>query len=93
MRVCPLHAGIVYELFAFYFNLAHVSNAVVLWLGLRPADIFVYIFLPPLLMDSALRIDFFTLKKVCKHMRVLASCMPACGAGTCTHTCIWLVWC
>lgn len=40
------------------------SNAVVLWLGMDPPDVFVYIFLPPLLLDSAVRMDFFLLKKV-----------------------------
>ena len=30
---------------------------------MRPADIFVYVFLPPFLFDLAVRIDFFMLKK------------------------------
>jgi hypothetical protein len=32
--------------------------------GPQPAEIFVYIFLPPLLMDTALRLDLHLLKKV-----------------------------
>lgn len=59
------HAGAVYELFAFNFNLGHVSNAVVLWLGMRPSDIFVYVFFPPFLLDLSTRLDFYMLKKVC----------------------------
>ena len=30
-----------------------------------PAELFFYIFLPPLLLDAAVRIDFFLFKKVC----------------------------
>ena len=60
-----MHAGAIYEAFAFSFNLGHVSNGVALWLGMRPADIFVYVFLPPFLLDLAVRLDFFMLKKVC----------------------------
>ncbi len=58
-----LLTGGIYEFFAYYYNLEHVSNAVALWLGMRPADIFVYVFLPPFLLDLSVRIDFFMLKK------------------------------
>ena len=34
-------AGAVYETLAYQFNLGRVSNAVALWLGMEPADIFV----------------------------------------------------
>lgn len=40
------------------------SNSVVLWLNMSPADMFVYAFFPPLLLDSAVRMDFFMLRKV-----------------------------
>lgn len=40
-----------------------MSNAITLWLGIKPADVFLYVFLPPLLLDSAVRTDFFTFKK------------------------------
>lgn len=51
-----LLAGAVYEIFAYEFNLGHVSNASALWLGMRPADIFVYVFLPPFLLDLSVRV-------------------------------------
>jgi hypothetical protein len=41
-----------------------LSNGATLWLGIEPADIFLYVFLPPLLLDSVVRIDYFTFKKV-----------------------------
>ncbi len=34
-----------------------LSNAITLWLGIQPADMFLYVFLPPLLLDSAVSID------------------------------------
>lgn len=33
-------------------------------LNIQPPDLFFYAFLPPLLVDSAIRIDFFMFKKV-----------------------------
>lgn len=59
-----LFFGGIYFTFAYYWNLEHVSNAVMLWLGMRPSDIFVFVFLPPFLLDLSVRIDFFVLKKV-----------------------------
>lgn len=41
-----------------------LSNGTTLWLGIEPADIFLYVFLPPLLLDSTVRTDYFTFKKV-----------------------------
>lgn len=45
-------------------NMGPLSNAIVLWLGIRPADVFLYVFLPPLLLDSAVRMDYFVFRKV-----------------------------
>lgn len=52
------------EAFAFHFNLWQLSNASAMWMGMNPPDIFLYIFLPPLLLDSASRIEFFMFRKV-----------------------------
>ena len=52
------------ESFAFHFNLWQLSNASAMWMGMNPPDIFLYIFLPPLLLDSASRIEFFMFRKV-----------------------------
>ncbi|KAG1661624.1 hypothetical protein FOA52_002854 [Chlamydomonas sp. UWO 241] len=59
-----LIVGAVYEAFAYTYNLGHFSNASALWLGMRPADIFVYIFLPPFLLDLAVRINWYVLKRM-----------------------------
>lgn len=50
-----------------HVNLGRLGNGINLWLGMQPAEIFFYIFLPPLLLDSAVRIDFFVFKKVSMH--------------------------
>lgn len=52
------------EAFAYHFNLRQLSNASAMWMGMNPPDIFLYIFLPPLLLDSAARIEFFMFRKV-----------------------------
>jgi hypothetical protein len=41
----------------------HFSNALTLWLGIKPAPLFFFLFLPPLLLDSASRVDFFIFRK------------------------------
>lgn len=48
----------------FPFNLGRLGNGISWWLGIHPYELFFYIFLPPLLCDSALRIDFFLFKQV-----------------------------
>lgn len=50
--------------FAFPFNLREIGNAVSIWLGIEPYELFFYIFLPPLLLDAALKIDWHVFKKV-----------------------------
>lgn len=46
-----------------------------LWLGMRPADIFVFVFLPPFLLDLAVRIDFYMLKKNIVNIMFMAFTM------------------
>lgn len=60
--VCP--AGALFAVLSSAVNLNHFSNALTVWLGMRPTFLFFQIFLPPLLLDSAVRIDFFLFKKV-----------------------------
>lgn len=70
-----LISGGIYQTFSNYFNLGHVSNASTLWLGITPAEVFVYIFLPPLILDSACRMDFFLLKRVGWNVMFMAFVM------------------
>lgn len=59
-----LVAGGILQILNLTHNLGRFGNGIDLWLSMQPAEIFFYIFLPPLLLDSAVRIDFFVFKKV-----------------------------
>ena len=50
-------------------NLGRLGNSIAWWLGIEPYELFLYVFLPPLLLDAAVRIDFFLFKRVrmCHH--------------------------
>eukprot|EP01025_Chloroclados_australasicus_P022893 TRINITY_DN23409_c1_g1_i7.p1 TRINITY_DN23409_c1_g1~~TRINITY_DN23409_c1_g1_i7.p1 ORF type:complete len:1503 (-),score=153.99 TRINITY_DN23409_c1_g1_i7:350-4858(-) len=67
-----LLAGMAYQALVQYVNLGPLSNGAAIWLNMRPADIFFYAFLPPLLLDSSIRIDFFTFKKVMWQVLIFA---------------------
>ncbi|KAL4437060.1 hypothetical protein ABPG75_004199 [Micractinium tetrahymenae] len=49
-------------------NLRELGNGVAMWLGISPPDLFFYAFIPPLALDSALRLDLFLLRKTWPHM-------------------------
>jgi hypothetical protein len=71
-------AGALFQVANFHFNLNHFSNALTIWLGMHPSTIFFQIFLPPLLLDSAVRLDFFLFKKVqdCNRFYTLMLSLP-----------------
>ena len=58
-----LLAGGAFQGFMFAGNLGRLGNSIAIWLGIQPYELFFYVFLPPLLMDAAVRIDFFLFKK------------------------------
>ena len=60
---CNHATGGVLGILNYEVNLLRLSNAVSLWLGIQPPDIFFYAFLPPLLVDAALRLDWYIFKK------------------------------
>jgi hypothetical protein len=45
-------------------NLGALGNSLAIWLGISPWQLFFYVFLPPLLLDAAVRIDWYLFKKV-----------------------------
>ncbi|PSC68844.1 Sodium hydrogen exchanger 7 [Micractinium conductrix] len=53
-------------------NLNRLGNAISLWLGMQPPDLFFYAFLPPLLVDAALRIDWYRFTKLWPHIILMA---------------------
>ena len=66
------------EALVYSFNLGRLGNAFTLWLGVQPPELLLYAFLPPLLMDSALSLDWFVFRKVSACV-----CVPArvCAGG------------
>lgn len=52
-------------------GMGRLGNSISWWLGIEPYELFLYVFLPPLLLDAAVRIDFFLFKKVqtCSYHR------------------------
>ncbi len=63
--VWTLVAGGLVALCSLETSLGRFGNSVYLWLGgIHPGEVFFYVFLPPLLLDSAARLDFFVFKKV-----------------------------
>lgn len=59
----------------------YLSNGIAWWLRVEPYELFFYIFLPPLLLDAALRIDTFRLRKVWMQVMVLAYVIVVCATG------------
>lgn len=47
-------------------NLGALGNSIAIWLGISPWQLFFYVFLPPLLLDAAVRIDWYLFRKVSK---------------------------
>jgi NhaP-type Na+/H+ or K+/H+ antiporter len=64
-----------------YVNMLQVSSAIALWLNIQPADIFFYAFLPPLILDSSLKMDFFIFRKIWPHSLMLAFVMVVISAA------------
>jgi len=73
--VWALVAGGVIGCINYYVNLLQIGNAISLWLSIQPADLFLYAFLPPLLVETSIRLDFFNLSKIWPHALLLASVM------------------
>ncbi|KAL0054880.1 hypothetical protein WJX82_003714 [Trebouxia sp. C0006] len=62
-----LVAGGALQGILFPWNLGRLGNSVSLWLNIEPYELFFYVFLPPLLLDAAVKLDFFLFKKVAVH--------------------------
>ena len=64
--VCGVRAGGLLQglMFPTQGGLGRLGNSIAWWLGIRPYELFLYVFLPPLLLDAAVRIDWFLFKRV-----------------------------
>lgn len=61
--VWVLVAGCLLATLNFFVNLLEIGNSIALWLNIQPPDLFLYAFLPPLIVEQAIRIDFYMFKK------------------------------
>ncbi|KAK9819620.1 hypothetical protein WJX72_000338 [[Myrmecia] bisecta] len=75
-----LVAGGAVQGLMFSGNLGRFGNSIAIWLGIAPYELFFYIFLPPLLFDAAIRIDFFLFKQMVVQVITLAFLVVG---GTC----------
>lgn len=73
--VFVLIVGGIVGVLNFYVNLLQIGNSISLWLSIQPADLFFYAFLPPLLVEQAIRIDFFMFRKIWVHALFMAFVM------------------
>ncbi|KAL6780791.1 hypothetical protein ACKKBF_B11690 [Auxenochlorella protothecoides x Auxenochlorella symbiontica] len=78
--VWVLITGGVLGIINWQVNLGLISNAISIWLNIQPPDLFFYAFLPPLLVDSAIRIDFFMFRKLSLHAVMMAFVMVVLSA-------------
>ena len=69
--VLVLFMGCAAEILVYNFNLGRFGNSFTLWLGSSP-DLLLYGFLPPLLLDAAMSLDWFVFTKVARHAIVYA---------------------
>jgi hypothetical protein len=60
----PHCTGAILMAIAWPVNLGALGNSLAIWLGISPWQLFFYVFLPPLLLDAAVRIDWYLFKKV-----------------------------
>jgi hypothetical protein len=65
--VMLLISGGIIGLINYYCNMYSLSNSIALWLNVQPATLFFYAFLPPLLLEAALKVDMFLFKKLWIH--------------------------
>lgn len=90
---CIYSAGGLCQGLAFPVNLGRFGNSMALFLGVEPADLFLYVFLPPLLFDASVRIYYFIFKKVSLSLPLLTGCQGESGLtihygmqGTCASS-------
>lgn len=82
--VLVLFMGSVIEVFVYKYNLGRIGNAFTVWLGVSSPEILLYGFLPPLLLDAAMGLDWFVFTKVSKHAIVYAFLVVLSTAGLMT---------
>lgn len=73
--VFVLIAGAIVGVLHYYVNMLQLSNSITQWLSFSPSDLFLYAFLPPLVVEDAINIEFYMFRKMFIHSIMLASVM------------------
>lgn len=73
--VCVLIAGAIVGVLHYYVNMLELSNSITQWLSFSPSDLFLYAFLPPLVVEDAINIEFYMFRKMFIHSVMLACVM------------------
>ena len=70
-----LLTGAVLGVLNYFVDLKEVGNGISIWLSFRPGDVFLYAFLPPLIVEQAMFIDLYMFRKMFVHSIMLAVVM------------------
>lgn len=80
----PLHhsflPGAALQALTFPLNTGRLGNALAWFLGIQPYELFFYVFLPPLLADAGVRIDWFLFRR--QVVQILTAAFLVVGGTT-----------
>ncbi|KAF8065728.1 NHX8 [Scenedesmus sp. PABB004] len=86
-----LVAGAVLMAVAWPVNLGALGNSIAIWLGIAPWQLFFYVFLPPLLLDAAVRIDWFMFRKSFIQVFTLAFLVVGATCAACVPIMLYML--
>lgn len=73
--VYVLIAGAIVGILHYYVNMLQLGNSITQWLSFSPSDLLLYAFLPPLVVEDAINIEFYMFRKLFIHSIMLAVVM------------------
>ncbi|KAI8101987.1 hypothetical protein M9434_007048 [Picochlorum sp. BPE23] len=73
--VYVLVVGALLGILHYYVDMLQLGNSITQWLSVAPSDLFLYAFLPPLIVEQAIHIEFYMFRKMFMHSIMLAVVM------------------
>lgn len=73
--VYVLVVGALLGILHYYVDMLQLGNSITQWLSVNPSDLFLYAFLPPLIVEQAIHIEFYMFRKMFMHSIMLAVVM------------------
>lgn len=89
--VYSLLFGSLLALWSWGVDLRELSNAMAIWIDVSPPDLLYYAFLPPLLVDGAMRLDWRIFRRVSVHVVLTAVVMVLLTALTLTPIVLYVM--